>query len=54
VLFTKDSNDHVVVPLENMLRKVERIRNNPLEAALLEEEEEVCYEEFLPIILKLS
>lgn len=41
VLFTKDSNDYVVVPLENMLRKVERIRNNPLEAALLEEEEEV-------------
>ena len=38
ISFSKDSNDLVVIPIENMLVKVKRISNNPLEAASIEEE----------------
>ncbi len=38
ISFSKDSNDLVVIPIENMLIKVKRISNNPLEAASIEEE----------------
>lgn len=40
-MFTKDANDLVVIPIENMLSKVRRIADNPLEAARIEEDEEV-------------
>ena len=40
-MFTKDSNDLVVIPIENMLGKVRRITRSPLEAAIIEEDEEV-------------
>jgi hypothetical protein len=36
IYFSKDSNDIVVVPIENMLAKVKRISKNPLEAARIE------------------
>lgn len=38
ISFSKDSNDLVVIPIENMLIKVKRISSNPLEAASIEEE----------------
>jgi RPA family protein len=38
LFFNKDSNELVVIPIENMLRKVRRIIRNPLEAAILEED----------------
>lgn len=41
VFFTKDANDYVVVPIENMLSKVKRIAENPLEAAKIEEDEQI-------------
>jgi hypothetical protein len=47
VLFTKDASDLVVVPVETMLSKVRRITKSPLEAAIMEEDEEVCKEELL-------
>jgi hypothetical protein len=40
-MFSKDSNDLVVVPIENMLSKIKRITRNPLEAAIIAENEEV-------------
>ena len=47
ILFTKDSSDLVVVPVENMLSKVRRITKSPLEAAIIEEDEEVYKEELM-------
>lgn len=44
--FSKDSNDLVVIPIENMLSKVKRISENPLEAAKIEEDEEILEEEY--------
>lgn len=38
IFFSKDANDLVVTPIENMLAKVQRIADNPLEAARIEEE----------------
>ena len=37
--FSKDVEDFVLIPIENMLKKVERIAKNPLEAAQIEENE---------------
>lgn len=45
IVFSKDSSDLVVVPLENMLDKIKRITKNPLEAAIIEENEAVYKEE---------
>lgn len=36
--FSKDSTKLVVVPIENMINKVKRIANNPLEAAQMQED----------------
>lgn len=47
ILFTKDSSDLVVIPVENMLNKVRRITKSPLEAAIIEEDEEVYKEELI-------
>lgn len=41
ILFSKDATDLVVTPIENMLSKVRRIAKNPLEAAKIEEDEEI-------------
>lgn len=45
VFFNKDSSDLVVVPIENMLSKVRRISKNPLEAATIEEDQEILEQE---------
>jgi hypothetical protein len=45
VFFTKDANDYVVIPIESMLSKVKRIADNPLEAAKIEEDEQIIQEE---------
>ena len=39
VLFNKDANDYVVIPIEDMLSKVKRLAENPLEAMKMEETE---------------
>lgn len=41
LLFSKDATDLVVVPIENMLFKVKRIADNPLEGFKIEEDEEI-------------
>jgi len=33
IVFNKDANDFVVVPIEDMLGRIKRIALNPLEAA---------------------
>jgi len=43
--FSKDANDLVLHPIENMLEKVKRIAKNPLEAAQMEENEALAIEE---------
>ena len=42
--FNKDANELVIVPIENMIEKVNRIAKNPLEAAQEEENEELALE----------
>ena len=44
LLFTKDSNDLVVLPIEGMIAKIKRIQENPLNAARIEEEMEFIKE----------
>lgn len=39
LLFSKDANDYVVIPIEDMLSKVKRLAENPLEAMKMEEAE---------------
>jgi hypothetical protein len=45
VFFSKDANDLVLDPIENMLKKVRRIAKNPLKAARIEEEESLFWED---------
>lgn len=42
IIFTKDANDYVIGPIEQMMIKVQRIAKNPLEAAKEEENEAVA------------
>ena len=42
IIFTKDANDLVIGPIEQMMIKVQRIAKNPLEAAKEEENEAVA------------
>jgi hypothetical protein len=44
IYFSKDTTDLVVAPIENMLSKVKRIAKNPLEAAKIEEDDEILME----------
>ena len=44
LLFTKDSNDLVVLPIESMIAKIRRIQENPLNASRIEEEMEFIKE----------
>ena len=37
MMFSKDAEDLIVQPIEQMLEKVKRISKNPLEAAIIEE-----------------
>ena len=46
MLFSKETNDLVIQPLENMIRKVNRISRNPLLAAQEEEDEALAMEEY--------
>ena len=39
ILFSKDTTDLVVTPIETMLEKVKKISANPLEAAQIEEQD---------------
>ena len=41
LVFIQDSNELVLIPIENMMEKVRRIAKNPLEAAQIEENEDV-------------
>lgn len=41
IIFSKDTNDYVVIPIENMISKVKRISDNPLEAVKIEEDMEI-------------
>lgn len=41
LIFIQDCNDLVLIPIENMIEKVKRIAKNPLEAAQIEENEDV-------------
>ena len=45
ILFSKDSNDLILNPIERMLKKVKMISANPLEAARIAEDEAVAEEE---------
>ena len=45
ILFSKDSNDIILNPIERMLKKVKLIAANPLEAARIAEDEVVAEEE---------
>jgi hypothetical protein len=44
-MFTKDSNELILIPIERMLNKVKKIGKNPLEAARISENEAVAEEE---------
>lgn len=46
IVFTKDVQSLVLDPIDRMLKKVDRIAKNPLEAAQIEEQEELMLEEF--------
>lgn len=46
IFFSKDANELVLDPIENMLKKVKRISRNPLRAARIEEEETIYFEDF--------
>lgn len=45
ILFSKDANDLIVTPIENMLAKVRRISDNPLAAARIEEDLAIAEEQ---------
>lgn len=47
MLFSKDVEDIVLSPVENMLNKVKRISENPLEAAQIEERETFVMDDIL-------
>jgi Na+/H+-dicarboxylate symporter len=47
MLFSKDVEDIVLSPIENMLNKVKRISENPLEAAQIEERETFVYDDMM-------
>jgi hypothetical protein len=42
IMFSKDANDLVLGPIENMMDKVNKIAKNPLEAVQEEEKEAVA------------
>jgi len=46
ILFSKDANEIVLQPIENMLNKVKRISKNPLKAARIEEENAVFWDDY--------
>ena len=41
IVFSRDVQDLVIQPIENMMEKVNKIAANPLEAAQIQEEEDV-------------
>jgi len=45
LVFTKDANDLVIAPIEQMIQKVNRIARNPLDAAQEEENEALALEQ---------
>lgn len=44
ILFSSDVENLVLTPIENMMKKVRRIAENPLEAAQIEEREALALE----------
>jgi hypothetical protein len=46
IIFNKDSNDFVVAPIEEMLKRIRRIAMNPLEAAKIQEDNQIIEEEY--------
>ena len=47
LFFSRDVEELVLNPIENMIKKVKRISENPLEAAQMEEQEALAFEELL-------
>ena len=47
VLFNRDVDTLILNPIENMMKKVRRIADNPLEAAQMEEREALAMEQLL-------
>lgn len=44
IMFSSDVESLVLIPIENMMQKVKRIAENPLEAAQIEEREALAME----------
>lgn len=44
LIFSKDATDLVLTPIENMLRKINNITENPMKARKIEEEEAFLWE----------
>lgn len=47
IIFSKDATDLVLTPLENMLKKINNITKNPLEARKIEEDEAMVWERLM-------
>ena len=47
IIFSKDATDLVLTPLENMLKKINNITTNPLEARKIEEDEAMVWERLM-------
>jgi hypothetical protein len=45
IIFSRDVQDLVIAPIENMMAKVNKIASNPLEAAQIQEEEDLINQE---------
>lgn len=47
IIFSKDATDLVLTPIENMIKKINNITQNPLEARKIEEDEAMIWEKML-------
>lgn len=47
IIFSKDATDLVLTPIENMIKKINNITKNPLEARKIEEDEAMIWEKML-------
>ena len=54
MIFAKDATDLVLTPIENMIRKINHITQNPLKARQIEEEEAYLFEKMFKENQKLA
>ncbi|EGR27667.1 hypothetical protein IMG5_191510 [Ichthyophthirius multifiliis] len=47
IFFTRDAENLILIPINNMIKKVKRIAENPLEAAQMEEREALAFEQLV-------